>query len=145
MQLGIEAQQSACNAITALIDLGSSVGRIEFFAGRMPAKVSEPDAGRVLVALKFGPTAFGPADTSGIAKAKKINPNMVELGGLVGHLRIKNSEGLVVCQGTVSKNNEGGDVQFDDPNFITGGECKLTELAIVVPAWTPVPVIRGGG
>lgn len=129
MKISTAARNAMVDAFTALIDTGSD---LFIRTGAAPTNTSDGDSGTLLATLALNATPFGAA-SSGVATAGSITsetnaPN----SGTMGHYRIKNNAGTVVCQGDVGLS--GADINFDSVTVVAGGTVALTSLTVTQPA-----------
>ncbi len=69
----------------------------------------------------------------GEAVAHAITPDAsVNADGTAAHFRVKNSDGVVVLQGTVG--TSGADINFNSVAFVAGGSCAISSFKVVQPA-----------
>ena len=135
MKISNTARSAMCDALVDLVDAGSPPGHILFFTGSAPTNTTDGDSGTLLATLTFTSTAFGGA-SSGVATAAAITSGTVQSpGGTAGYFRIKNAAGTVIAQGTVAKTS-GGDINFDENVWLTGGTAAMSSLTITQPAGT---------
>jgi len=130
--LATDTRNKACDAIVDDIDAGAGPGTIEIRTGPPPGP-NAADSGTLLATLVCSDPAFGAA-AAGVAAANPISDDTnVDASGTAGHFRIKDSDGNVVAEGTVTATGGGGDIEFDDINFVAGGVASITSLSVTVP------------
>jgi hypothetical protein len=133
-KIGTTARNAACNGIVDLVDGGAAAGYIEFRTGAPPTNPGDADSGTLLATCTMSDPAFGAADT-GVATANSVSSDTsVDASGTPGHFRIKDSDGVVIGQGTVTITGGGGDFTFDSVTWIEGGTVAVSSLTITVPA-----------
>lgn len=127
------ARSAACNAIVDLLDAGGA-GSLVFHTGAAPTNTTDADSGTLLATLGFAATAFGDA-SGGVATAATISSDtsVDSPGGTPGHFRAKSGAGTVIFQGTVALTS-GGDINFDNITWATGGTVAVSALTVTVPA-----------
>ncbi len=117
------------------IDRGSAAptGRVEFRTTTKPTNPQTLAPGVVLATLRFANPAYG-SFTNGRAVANPITTDdNVAVSGVCGWFRVYNCDGSPLWDGEVTITNGGGDIEFDNINFIQGGTVELTELDAVMP------------
>lgn len=116
------------------IDNGAGPGIIEFFTGNAPANNTDADSGAKLGTLTMSDPAFGNT-AAGVATAAAITGDTAaDATGVAGHVRIKDSNGVVEYQGNVTVTAGGGFVEVNDINFVAGAAIDITSITITWPA-----------
>jgi hypothetical protein len=134
LKISNAARTAACNGIVDLIDGGSSAGTLTFRTGSAPTNTTDADSGTLLATLTFSDPAFGAA-SAGVATASTITSDTsIDATGTVGHFRIKDSDGTVIMQGSVTATGGGGDITFAAIAWVAGGTCSVSSLTVTVPA-----------
>ena len=119
------------DALVDLLDAGAGPATLAIRTGSPPTNVSDADAGTLLATLTFSDPAFGSA-SSGVATASAItSDSSVDATGTAGHFRIKDSNSLTICQGTVG--TSATDLVFNSASFVAGGVCSISSLTVTVP------------
>jgi len=132
-KISTAARNAACDAITALIDAGAGAGTIEIRTGAPPANVGDADSGTLLATLTFSDPAYDAA-TGGTAEEFAItSDSTADASGDAGHFRIKDSNGVTICQGTCGEAADAPDLVFAESSIIAGGTVAITDLPITVP------------
>lgn len=133
LKISTAARNAACNGVVDLIDGGAAEGYIEFRTGAPPASPGDADSGTLLATCVFGDPAFGDAIV-GVATANPITSDInVDNSGTPGHFRIKDSNGNVIMQGTVTATGGGGDCTFDNVNWVAGGTVAISSMTVTMP------------
>lgn len=95
------ARNAACNAVVDLIDLGVAAnGTLEF----------QTSGGVEVATLQFSNPAFGDA-AGGMAASNPITADPSATGGTIARFQVKDCDGNVVFQGTVTGVGGGGDIE----------------------------------
>ena len=130
-QLNVAVRNAACDAITALIDVGGA-GTLKVYTGAQPATPATAPSGTLLATLTFSATAFLGA-AAGIDTADTITPDSsVDNTGTAGWFRIADGAGTAIADGEVG--TSGADLNFDSVSFVAGGTAAISSLTITVPA-----------
>ena len=128
------ARNAACDAIVDLVDGGAGAGYIEIRTGAAPATPATADSGTLLGTCPFSDPAFGNAAT-GVATANAITSDTTaDATGTAGHFRIKDSNAVVIAQGSAGEAGDTPDMVFDNKSIIAGGTIAITSMTITVPA-----------
>lgn len=135
VRLANQTQQDACDAVAGYIDTGTGAGTIEIRDGTQPANANLTATGTLLATLTFQTTAFGAADTSGVAT---VTPSIVgdtsaDASGTASWARIKTSGSATVFDCDVTNNTGTGTIKFDSVNFQVGGTVDITAFTITHP------------
>jgi hypothetical protein len=122
------------NAMADLFDdyvnAGSSFGTLEIRTGSAPAATTDGDSGTLLATNTFSDPAFGAA-SGGVITASAISDDAdIDATNTAAHFRIKDSNGLVVAQGTVG--TSGADINFNSVSFVEHGRCIISSLTVTV-------------
>lgn len=132
-KIGTDTRNAAADAIAGMVDGGSGAGTIEIRTGAPPTNPGDADSGTLLATLTFADPSFASASTGVITANSITSDSNVDATGTAGHFRIKNSDGTVIGQGTVTATGGGGDMTFNTVSFIAGGTASMTSLTITVP------------
>jgi hypothetical protein len=126
------ARSAAADAVVDLIDAGASAGTLLIRTGSAPTNTTDADSGTLLATLTFSDPAFGAA-SSGVATASAITSDTsIDADGTAAHFRIKDSNAVVIAQGTVG--TSGSDINFNSVTFVTGGTAAISSLTYTQPA-----------
>jgi hypothetical protein len=116
------ARSAAADGIVDLIDGGAGAGTLLIFTGAAPATPATADSD----------PAFGAA-ASGVATASAITSDTnVDASGTAAHFRIKDSNAVVILQGTVG--TSGADINFNTVTFVAGATAAISSLTLTQPA-----------
>lgn len=131
--LSILSRNTAGKAITDLIDKGTSspTGYIEIRDGSRPATPDATSAGtNILAVLSFSVPSFG-SFNNGAANANAIaDDTRVNKTGVAKWFRIYDRDGTAIIDGDVKLTGAGGDIEFDNINFIAGGVVSIPSFRI---------------
>jgi len=134
--ISTQARNDAGNAIVDLIDQGSSNpnGYLEIRSGTKPANPQTGVGATVLLAtINFSLPAFGNF-SNGVSLANTISDDTnVNDTGVATWFRIYNRDNVAIIDGDITVTGGGGDIEFDNVNFITGGVVVITSLTGVMP------------
>lgn len=132
-RINAAARTAACDAIVDLVDGGAGAGYLEVRTGSAPATPATADSGTLLATCTMSDPAFGAAST-GVATADTITPDSsADASGDAGHFRIKDSNGVVVIQGTAGEAADTPNLTFDNKSIVAGGTVAITALTVTVP------------
>lgn len=127
-------REATCNAAVDLIDAGAAEGTLRIYTGSPPASPEDAATGTLLAELTFSDPAFGAASTSGTATANAItDDSSANTSGVAGWFRIADSDGNALWDGTISTVGGGGDIEFDDTDFVAGGIVGIDSLTLTYP------------
>lgn len=92
--------------------------------------------GTLLATLTLSKPAFGNS-AAGVATAAAVGSDTsVDANGTAGYYRALDGNGVTVMQGTITATGGGGDMTFDNINFVAGGTAILTSWTITMPVGT---------
>ena len=128
----MESRNLAGKAMADLIDNGSikETGYIEIRDGSRPvATEASPTGTNILLVLNFSLPSFG-VFNNGVALSNSIPNTTVIRTGVAKWFRIYNRDKKAVIDGDVKKTGSGGDIEFDDVNFIVGGTVSISSIRL---------------
>ncbi len=132
MKISTLARNAMVDAIVDMLDAGSGAGTLEVRTGSAPTNTTDADSGTLLATLTFSDPAFGAA-SSGTATASSITSDTnVDASGTAAHFRAKDSNGVVIFQGSVG--TSGADLNFNTVTFVAGGTAAISSLTVTQPA-----------
>ena len=134
-EISVAAQNAACDAIVDLIDGGAAAGTLAIRTGVPPATCAAVDTGVLLGTLTFSDPAFGAA-AAGVATVTPsiTSDSSADASGDAGHFRVKDSNGVVIMQGTAGEAADAPvDMQFDEKTIVAGGVIACTSFTVTVP------------
>jgi hypothetical protein len=135
VNISTQARNDAGDAIVDLIDVGSTNpnGVLEIRTGSKPSTPQTGATGTLLATLNFSNPAFG-SFSNGNAFANSIADDTdVDDTGIAGWFRIYDRDNGGVIDGDIAVTGSGGDIEFDNINFIKGGTVTITNLQAVMP------------
>lgn len=133
-KISAAAQNAALNAIATLIDAGSGPGQIKIYSGGQPASPGAAATGELLAELTCSDPC-GPAAAAGVLTFSAITQDSsVNATGTAGWVRIQDSNGTGIIDGSVTATGGGGDLTFDSVSFKAGGTCSITMMTLTCPA-----------
>lgn len=129
MALTISAAAAQAMAAALATDIGSGA-TIEFRTGTRPATPETAATGTLLgtVAISGSFTASGGSLTAADPAAVSVVAS-----GTPGYFRVKTSGGTAKVDGTVTANGGGGDAQFANTSWVSGGSIDLGVPTFTVP------------
>ena len=129
MALTITAVAAQAMGAALATDIGSA-STIEFRTGTKPATPETAASGTLLgtVAISGSFTSTG-----GVLTAADPAAVSVVASGTPGYFRVKTSGGTAKVDGTVTTSGGGGDAQFANTTWVSGGTVDLGVPTINVP------------
>lgn len=130
--LSMMSRNLAGKVIADSIDSGSIVqnGYIEIRDGSRPvATEASPTGTNVLLVLNFSLPSFG-IFNNGVALSNSIPNATVMKTGVAKWFRIYNRDKKAIIDGDVKKTGSGGDIEFDNINFIVGGTVSISSIRL---------------
>lgn len=134
LSIGEIARENSCNGVVDRIDDGAAAGNLFIRTGAPPATPATADSGTLLATLPMSDPAFGNATTAGVATANAITDATAAASGAAGHFRVKDSNGVVIIQGTAGETADAPDMVFNDKDVILGGLVECTSMVVTMPA-----------
>lgn len=132
--ISTEARNAAGNTITSLLNNGSIRENpyMEIRTGSKPDSPQATASGAVLATIEFLSPAFEEF-RSGSAPANLVSSvaNVVETG-VASWFRCYNRDEIAVFDGDITAINGGGDIEFNNTNFIAGGTITADQLSATV-------------
>jgi len=135
VNISTQARNDSGDAIVDLVDQGSTNpnGYIEIRSGAKPASPQIAATGTMLSTNNFSLPAFGNF-SNGISLANSISDDTsVNDTGIASWFRIYDRDGNAVIDGDITEAGGGGDIEFDNINFIIGGVVAITSLTATMP------------
>lgn len=133
-KISTAARTAACDAIVDLVDGGAAAGTLAIRTGAPPTNPADADSGTLLGTLTFSDPAFGAA-SSGVATASAITSDTnADASGDAGHFRVKDSNGVVIFQGTAGEAADTCDMTFDEKSIVATGTIACSSFTVTVPA-----------
>ena len=137
IKLSIRGRTAACNSIVALVDVGTlnNNGYISIFTAPRPSSPESPIGSATRLAIvPLAAPAFGTA-TDGQANANGLNTSgvVVDTTGTPSWFRVYDKDNNSIWDGDVALTGSGGDMEFNDLNFIKDGKLVLTTFNAIMP------------
>jgi hypothetical protein len=128
---------AATNAMVSCVNggTGNPSGQILIYTGTQPATPDTSPSGTLLVTISFANPAYATANASGaadLAGGTAISAT-VATSGTAGWFRVIDRAGDDLFDGSCGLSSSGADMIFDNVNFVAGGTCTITSLAITTP------------
>jgi hypothetical protein len=130
------ARNDAGDAIVGLVDAGSNQpsGYLEIRTGSPPSSPQVAATGTLLATLRLSLPAFA-VFNNGQASANPIAPDVdIATTGMAGWFRIYNRDNVPVIDGIITATGGGGDIEFDNINFVKGGTAAIATLVANMPS-----------
>lgn len=133
MKINTAVRNALVDAFTALIDAGAAGGTIKIRTGSPPATPATAASGTLLATLTFSVTAFGAASGGTATAAAITSDTSADATGIAGWARIADSNGVTIADVSITGVGGGGDIEFDDTNFVAGGTVSISSMTITMP------------
>jgi hypothetical protein len=133
--ISTQARNAAGTAIISLIDVGTTNlnGFIEIRTGTKPITPQASATGTLLATLNLSNPAFG-IFSGGSATANPISPDVdIDNNGVAGWFRFYDRDANAVFDGVITATGGGGDIEFDNVNFLKGGTVQIVTLTATMP------------
>ena len=118
------------NLFNDYVNAGSGAGTLAIRTGAAPTNTTDADSGTLLSTNTFTDPAFGAASAGVITASAITDDSDIDATGTAAHFRIKDSNGLVVAQGTVG--TSGTDIVADSVSFVQHGRVIISSLTVTV-------------
>lgn len=135
VNISTTARNVAGDAIIALLDNGdiNLNPYIEIRTGTKPISPQLPATGTLLAKLILSNPSFAKF-VNGISGANPILPNEnIDETGKAEWFRGYDRNGVPVFDGDITTIGGGGDIEFDNVNFLKGGTVQITSLSAIMP------------
>lgn len=133
IKLSTLAKNTAGKAIVDLIDRMAQTGNggyIEIRSGIRPTTPEGTASGTNLLSrLNFSLPSFGNFE-NGVASSSIIQDANVSTTGTATWFRIYEKSGAVIMDGDIKQTGGGGDIEFDNINFLAGGVVSIAKLSL---------------
>lgn len=135
VRLANNPQQSAMDAVTALIDAGGA-GTIKIYTATQPANSNTAVSSQTLLAeLTFSATSFGAASTSGTATANSITADSsADATGTATWARIESGGASTIFDCDVS--TSGATINLNTTSITAGGNVSISSFTLTLPDGT---------
>jgi len=129
------ARNGAGDFIVDLIDTGSIVanGYMQIRSGAKPASPQVAATGPLLATLNFANPAFAPFSNGSAYAVPIASDTNIPASGMASYFRVFNRNNVAVLDGDITLTGGGGDIQFDNINFIAGGVVAISSLLAIMP------------
>jgi hypothetical protein len=128
IQLSVAARNARLSAIPTTI--GTSA-KLEIYTGSVPANCAASTTGTKLAEYDLASSYFN-APSAGAMVLSSLPITIAAVGnGVAGYFRLFASDG-VTCgmQGTCTLTGSGGDLTFDNTNFVTSQNVNITGFTV---------------
>ena len=134
MKISALARSAACDGVVDLVDGGAGAGTLVVRTGSAPTNTTDADSGTLLATCTFSDPAFGSA-SSGVATASSITgDSSVDATGTPGHFRVRDSNAVVIMQGTAGASAELSISGLVGGDLIAGGTLSISSLSVTQPS-----------
>lgn len=136
LRVATAARQAQCDAVVDLIDAGDGAGTIKIYTGTQPANANTAISDQTLLAtLTFSATAFGAADTSGVATANAITGDTsADATGTATWARIADGDGNTIFDCDVG--TSGATINLNTTSIVQGAAVSISSFTITQPDGT---------
>lgn len=128
-----------CNAAVDLVDGGSGAGKLLLRTGAPPTNCEDADSGTLIATFTLPDPAFGnAADIAPGARATAgsidpVNAAAASNAAEAKYFRVKDSDDVVIFQGTCTASGGGGQMTIDNMDIASGQEITITSLTYTQP------------
>lgn len=130
LRLTTATRSARATALKNTIDAGSGAGKIEFYAGSLPATVNTAISGQTLLATCELSDPCGTV-TDGVLMFSTVSDDVaIDATGTIAFGLIVDSDGNVVGDGMAGVAGSGAAFIFNTVSAVAGGICRLTSAAI---------------
>lgn len=126
MQFSDATRNAALDAIETAVGASPT---LEIRSGAVPAAVTDPDTGTVLVTMALPADWMAAAAAGSKAKAGTWQDGAADATGTAGHFRLKQGATTHI-QGTVTINGGGGDVTVNNPSIAVGQVVTISTFTL---------------
>ena len=131
-QLSTAARNAALDAVVDLIDGGAGPGTMQIRTGTPPG-ITNAVTGTLLATVTCADPAFG-SSSAGAAALGDPAGVTVAATGTAGYVRILDSTGAAVLEGTVTATGGGGDLTLATTSLVSGATVDITGGTLTQPA-----------
>tara|TARA_R110000751_G_scaffold93925_3_gene183339 strand:- start:587 stop:1003 length:417 start_codon:yes stop_codon:yes gene_type:complete len=135
VKISTSARNAACDAVVGKIDGGSanSSGYIEIRTSPRAASPQAAASGTLLASLNFSNPAFQ-SSVNGVSKANTIaDDSSIDATGVAAWFRFYDRDSNSVIDGTITIVGGGGDLEFNNIQFVKEGSAQVHEFSITMP------------
>tara|TARA_R110000751_G_scaffold41702_1_gene97594 strand:+ start:707 stop:1123 length:417 start_codon:yes stop_codon:yes gene_type:complete len=135
VNISTQARNDAGDAIIDLIDVGSANpnGYLEIRTGSIPTNPQTAASGTLLATLSFSLPAFGNFVNGSTSSNPIAEDTNVDATGVASWFRFYDRDSTAVLDGQITATAGGGDIEFDNVNFIVGGVVSISNIAVTMP------------
>ena len=127
------AQQAMCNALVDLLDVGTGDATISFYTATQPAGPGTAVGAQILLAVcDYSATAFGSANSSGVATANAIAKGTILATNTPTWCRNADKDALAVFDASVG--TSGTDFIFGSVSWAEDDEVQVDSLTVTQPS-----------
>lgn len=130
--LSTSARNAAVAAVVGLIDAGAGAGTMQIRTGSRPANPQAAATGTLLATVTFQDPAFG-APSGGSAACTNPAGVTAVATGTASWVRIADSAGNAVMDGSVTTTGGGGDVTLATVSITTNDLVDITGGSLTMP------------
>ncbi|GAA0494799.1 hypothetical protein Ade02nite_19710 [Paractinoplanes deccanensis] len=140
IRISTAARNAMATAAAALVDGGSSTGRLRLYTGSQPAGPGTAPTGTLLAEITLNDPAFGgPANGTVTANQSPALTGTGVAAGTAGWFRIVDSTeaagtGLGILDGSVSATGDDGECQLATTTISVGLTVTITSLTFTQPS-----------
>jgi hypothetical protein len=135
VKISTAARNDACNTVVDRLDGGStnSAGHIEIRSAPRPDNPQTAASGTLLATLSFSNPAF-PSAVNGITNANTIADDTdIDATGVAAWFRFYDRDGNAVMDGDITTIGGGGDLEFNNVQFVREGTAQVHEFSVTMP------------
>lgn len=130
-------RKQLCTAFVNSVNTGSihANARLLIYTGTQPATPATAATGTLLVTVDFANPAFSTPDDNGLSglAGSTLISGIVSTAGVAGWFRVVDRDDNALFDGSITATGGGGDMEFNDVNFIFHGEVRINAMAIQFP------------
>lgn len=131
------SRSAACDAITSLVDIGTlnPNGYINIYTAPRPSTpaTSSSPATRLATVPLSNPAFSAAINGEALANGIGLAGITVEATGTASWYRVFDRDNNAIWDGGITLTGQGGDMQFDDIAFISGGKIVLQTFKAIMP------------
>ena len=135
VKISTAARNDSCNAVVDRIDNGStnSAGHIEIRTAPRPDTPQTAASGTLLATLNFSNPAFQAA-VNGVTNVNTVaDDSDIDATGIAGWFRFYDRDGNAVIDGTITTIGGGGDLEFNNVQFVKEGIAQIHDFSVTMP------------
>lgn len=133
-RLSTASRNAATNGVVDLLDAGSGAGTLDIRSGTQPAAATDTATGTLLCTVTLADPAFG-TSSSGTATMAGVPVSGTGLAaGTAGWARVKDSDGNVAFDGSVTGTGGGGQIELATTTISIGLTVQVTSCTVTTPS-----------